>query len=192
MIPSDVPILDWDTIGSPGMGEWHDVMTITLQELLADPYMAEVIEGRWSTFDAFDEEQRARLWQKFRARFDWREIGILPIRRWLDRLIGVLNEVMPKYKHLYKVLADGASVLTDRDEYHKSRDVYSTFPQTALGGSNQDYASSGNDREYETVRDYGLLDVSERMRDYNDVDVLVLNELEPLFTCLMSTTMPYL
>lgn len=192
MIPSDVPILDWDTISSPGMGEWHDVMTITLQELLADPYMAEVIEGRWETFDAFDEEQRARLWQKFRARFDWREIGILPIKRWLDRLIGVLNEVMPKYKHLYQVLADGASVLTDRDEYHKSRDVYSTFPQTALGGSNQDYASSGTDREYETVRDYGLLDVSDRMRDYNDVDVLVLNELEPLFTCLMSTTMPYL
>lgn len=192
MIPSDVPILDWDTISSPGMGEWHDVMTITLQELLADPYMSEVVEGRWATFDAFDEEQRARLWQKFRARFDWREIGILPIRRWLDRLIGVLNEVMPKYKHLYKVLADGASVLTDRDEYHKSRDVYSTFPQTALGGSNQDYASSGTDREYETVRDYGLLDVSDRMRNYNDVDVLVLNELEPLFTCLMSTTMPYL
>lgn len=192
MIPSDVPILDWDTISSPGMGEYHDTMTITLQELLADPYMSEVIGGRWATFDAFDEEQRARLWQKFRARFDWREIGILPIRRWIDRLIGVLNEVMPKYKHLYKVLADGASVLTDRDEYHKSRDVYSTFPQTALGGSNQDYASSGTDREYETVRDYGLLDVSERMRDYNDVDVLVLNELEPLFTCLMSTTMPYL
>lgn len=192
MIPSDVPILDWDTISSPGMGEWHDVMTITLQELLADPYMAEIIEGRWANFDAFDEEQRARLWQKFRARFDWREIGILPIRRWLDRLIGVLNEVMPKYKHLYQVLADGASVLTDRDEYHKSRDVYSTFPQTALGGSNQDYASSGTDREYETVRDYGLLDVSDRMRNYNDVDVLVLNELEPLFTCLMSTTMPYL
>lgn len=192
MIPSDVPILDWDTISSPGMGEWHDVMTITLQELLADPYMAEVIEGRWAAFDAFDEEQRARLWQKFRARFDWREIGILPIRRWLDRLVGVLNEIMPKYKHLYRVLADGASVLTDRDEYHKSRDVYSTFPQTALGGSNQDYASSGTDREYETIRDYGLLDVSDRMRDYNDVDVLVLNELEPLFTCLMSTTMPYL
>lgn len=192
MIPSDVPILDWAIISSPGMGEWHDVMTITLQELLADPYMAEVIEGRWATFDAFDEEQRARLWQKFRARFDWREIGILPIRRWLDRLIGVLNEVMPKYKHLYQVLADGASVLTDRDEYHKARDVYSTFPQTALGGSNQDYASSGSDREYETVRDYGLLDVSDRMRNYNDVDVLVLNELEPLFTCLMSTTMPYL
>ena len=191
MLP-DVPMLDWDEVGSPGFGEWHDTMTITLQELLADPYMAEVIEGRWATFDAFDEEQRARLWQKFRARFDWREIGILPIRRWLDRLVGVLNEIMPKYKHLYRVLADGASVLTDRDEYHKSRDVYSTFPQTALGGSNQDYASSGTDREYETIRDYGLLDVSDRMRDYNDVDVLVLNELEPLFTCLMSTTMSYL
>lgn len=192
MIPSDMTMLDWDEVSSPGMGEWHDVITITLQELLADPYMAEVIEGRWATYDAFDEVQRARLWQKFRARFDWREIGILPIRRWLDRLISVLNEGAPKWNNLYGLLASGASVLTERDEYHKSRDVYSTFPQTALGGSNQDYASSGNDREYETVREYGLLDVMDRMRDYNDVDVMILDALEPLFTCLMSTTIPYM
>ena len=192
MVIPDIQLLDWGEMEQPGPGEFHDVVTITLQELLEDPYMSEVIEGRWATFDAYDEEQRERLWTKFRARFDWREIGILPIRRWLDRLIGKLNEIMPKYKHLYKVLDDGASVLTDRDEYHKSRDVYSTFPQTALGGSNQDYASSGTDREYETVRDFGLLEVSERMRSYDDVDVLILNELEQLFSCLVSTTIPYM
>jgi hypothetical protein len=187
---SDIEPLDWENVEQPGEPEYHDVMTIELQQLLSDPYMYEVIQARWQTFDAYDEEQRTRLWQKFRARFDWREIGVLPIRKWLDRLIARLNEIMPKYKALYTAIADGITPMTASDEWHKGRDVYSSFPQTALGGSNQDYASSGNDREHETVRSYGLLDVAERMKAYNDVDVMVLDELEPLFVCLISTTIP--
>lgn len=187
---NDIEPLDWEDVEQPGEPEYHDVMTIELQQLLSDPYMYEVIQARWQTFDAYDEEQRTRLWQKFRARFDWREVGILPIRKWLDRLIARLNEVMPKYKPLYAAIADGITPMVAYDEWHKGRDVYSSFPQTALGGSNQDYASSGNDREHETIRSYGLLDVAERMKAYNDVDVMVLDELEPLFVCLISTTIP--
>ena len=188
----DIQLLDWESVADPGVPEYHDTMTITLQELLDDPYLYDVVQQRWQTFDAYDEEQRTRLWSKFRARFDWREIGILPIRRWLDRLMGTLNEIMPKYKPIYAAIEAGTTVMTDWDEWHKGRDVYSTFPQTALGGSNQDYASSGNDREHETIRDYGLLDVAERISAYNDVDVMVLDDLERLFTCLVSTTIPYM
>lgn len=189
---SDVPFLDWDEVQDPGAPEYHDAMTITLQELLEDPYLYDVVQERWSTFDAYDDAQRLRLWQKFRGRFDWREIGILPIRKWLDRLIAKLNEVMPKYKPLYAAIDSGISVMTDWDEWHKGRDVYSTFPQTALGGSNQDYASSGNDREHETVRDRGMLDVAERIGEYRDVDAMILDDLEPLFACLVSTTIAYM
>lgn len=189
---NDLPYLDWDEIQDPGAPEYHDVMTITLQELLDDPYMSEVIMANWDTFDAYDKAQRLRLWTKLRGRFDWREIGILPIRKWLDRLIATLNEIMPKYKPLYSAIDAGISTMTDWDEWHKGRDVYSSFPQTALGGADQDYASSGNDREHETVRDFGLLDVGERIADYSDVDAMILNELEPLFSCLMSTTIPYM
>ena len=188
----DIQLLDWESVADPGVPEYHDTMTITLQELLDDPYLYDVVQQRWQTFDAYDEEQRTRLWSKFRARFNWREIGILPIRRWLDRLMGTLNEVMPKYKPIYAAIEAGTTVMTDWDEWHKGRDVYSTFPQTALGGSNQDYASSGNDREHETIRDYGLLDVAQRISAYNDVDVMVLDDLERLFTCLVSTTIPYM
>lgn len=188
----DIQLLDWESVSDPGIPEYHDTMTITLQEILDDPYLYDVVQQRWQTFDAYDEEQRTRLWAKFRARFDWREIGILPMRRWLDRLIATLNEVMPKYKPIYAAIEAGTTVMTDWDEWHKGRDVYSTFPQTALGGSNQDYASSGNDREHETIRDYGLLDVAERISAYNDVDVMVLDDLERLFTCLVSTTIPYM
>ena len=188
----DIQLLDWESVADPGVPEYHDTMTITLQELLDDPYLYDVVQQRWQTFDAYDEEQRTRLWSKFRARFDWREIGILPIRRWLDRLMGTLNEIMPKYKPIYAAIEAGTTVMTDWDEWHKGRDVYSTFPQTALGGSNQDYASSGNDREHETIRDYGLFDVAQRISAYNDVDVMVLDDLERLFTCLVSTTIPYM
>lgn len=189
---SNVPFLDWDEVQDPGAPEYHDAMTITLQELLEDPYLYDVVHERWSTFDAYDDAQRLRLWTKFRGRFDWREIGILPIRKWLDRLIAKLNEVMPKYKPLYAAIDSGISVMTDWDEWHKGRDVYSTFPQTALGGSNQDYASSGNDREHETVRDHGMLDVAERIGEYRDIDAMILDDLEPLFACLVSTTIAYM
>lgn len=37
------------------------------------------------------------------------------------------------------------------DVYYKSRNIYSDFPQTLLAGHNQDYASSGNDSEYEKI-----------------------------------------
>lgn len=184
--------LDWDELSQAGTDEWHDAITITLQELLQDPGILEEMETRWESFDAYDEEQRARLWTKLRARFDWREVGILPLRRWMDRLFARLNECMPKYKPLYAAIDSGVSVMTDSDEWHKSRDVFSTFPQTALGGANQDYASSGTDREHETVRDRGLLDVAERLRTYSDIDAMILDELDPCFMCIMSTTLPYL
>lgn len=189
---SDIGYLDIEALESAGAPEYHDVMTITLQEIMETQGLSDELLRRWASFDAFDDAQRSRLWTKFRGRFDWREIGILPIRRWLDRLVAKLNEVMPKYKPLYQAIADGATPLTDSDEYHKGRDVYSTFPQTALGGSNQDYATSGNDREYETVREFGLLALAEKIKSYNDVDVMVLDELEPLFSCLMSTTIAYM
>ena len=154
---------------------------------------AGVLSEAWfCTFDYFTEEQAHRLWKKFLGRYQFRELGILPPGRWKLRCIAVLNEVMPKYQALYQALADGASPMTASDEYHKARDVFSSFPQTALGGSNQDYASSGTDREYETIRDYGLMELSERIDRYNDVDVLVLNELERLFMGIATTSIAWM
>ena len=168
---------------------YWSALSITVGELME----VDVITHDWFvTFDSYDEEQADRLWSKFVGRYQFREIGIIPPGRWKLRFIAKLNEIMPKYKLLYKAIDDGISVVTDFDEWHKSRDVYSTFPQTALGGSNEDYASSGNDREYETVRDYGLLDVAERMRAYNDVDVLILDELDTLFMAVRSTSIPWM
>lgn len=186
----DLPYLDLEEVEGPGIPEYHDALTITLMELIETGVLTEDGE-RWQGWDAYDDEQRARMWQKLRGRFDYREIGVLPVRRFLDRLFARMNEAMPKLKPLYQAIEGGASLLTDRDEWHKSRDVFSTFPQTALGGSNEDYASSGTDREYETVKDYGLLEAQRLIEQYNDVDVMLLDAMEPVFSVLHTTTVSF-
>lgn len=176
-----------------GYDEWDRKYWSALSIEVGELMDAEIVTHDWFVnFDAFDTEQADRLWQKFVGRYQFREIGILPPKKWMLRVIAKLNEIMPKYKPLYQAIADGITTMTDYDEWHKARDIFSTFPQTALGGSNEDYASSGNDREYETVRDYGLLDVGERIGAYNDVDAMILDELEPLFMCIRSTAIPWM
>lgn len=168
---------------------YWSALSITVGELMD----AGMVTQEWfTTFDAYDATQAERLWTKFVGRFQFREIGILPPKRWMLRTIAKLNEIMPKYKPMYQAIANGITTLTDYDEWHKRRDVFSTFPQTALGGSNQDYASSGTDQEYETVRDYGLLDAAERLDTYNDVDVMILNDLEILFMSVRTTSVPWM
>lgn len=187
-VPSDIETFELGTYDEWDRRYWS-AMTVTVGELMD----AGIVTKDWFvTFDAYSDEQAARLWDKFVGRFQFREIGILPPGRWKLRLTAKLNEIMPKYKPVYQAIDDGITIMTDYDEWHKSRDVFSSFPQTALGGANEDYASSGNDREYETVRDYGLLDVSERLDNYNDVDVMVLNELDTLFMLIATTSIPWM
>lgn len=188
MMSNDIEPFELESYNEFDRTYWNG-LSISVGELTD----AGVINETWfSTFDYFDEEQAHRLWQKFLGRYQFRELGILPPGRWKLRCIALLNEIMPKYKYLYQAIADGASPMMESDEYHKGRDVYSAFPQTALGGSNQDYASSGNDREYETIRDYGLMELSDRIDRYNDVDVLVLNELDKLFMAINTTSIPWM
>lgn len=168
---------------------YWSAMSITVGELMD----AGIVTKSWfMTFDAYDANQAETLWTKFVGRYQFREIGILPPKRWMLRTIAKLNEVMPKYKPMYQAIADGITTMTDYDEWHKSRDIYSSFPQTALGGANEDYASSGNDREYETVRDYGLLDAGARIRAYNDVDTMILDDLDVLFMSIRTTAVPWM
>ena len=185
---NDLPLLDWDAMQQPGPYEEHGVTTISVHQLMLDNI---VNEDWWSEWSAYSDEVRYRLWKKFIGRFEFREIGILPPGRWLQRCLAKLDEIAPKYAPMYAAVDNGNTVMTAYDEWHKGRDVRSSFPQTAIAG-NQDYASSGTDVEHETVRDYGMLDVGERIAAYNDIDVMILNELEPLFIPLVSTTIPYL
>lgn len=165
--------------------EWHSVTAITLGQLVESGfYDPEDPSWKW---DAYSDEQYSRLCSKFVARYYLREIGITPPGQWKREYIRILNEVMPKYKALYKAIEDGANVLSASDRYGKSRNIYSDFPATMLGGSNQDYASNGTDREYEDVEVGPFMETAEALAErYNDVDVLVLRELAQLFSSLMT------
>ena len=192
-MPYDIDYLDGDTVnGFPK--EYNGVFgdkffttdTIQLYELTecgaVDPYSWE--------WDAFDAEQKKRLTDKFVARYLYRDIGIVPPGRWEHEVVRKLNEIMPKYKPLYQRLKEGYTTLDTGSEYEKKRYVFSEFPQTALSGTTQDYATNGRTDERETVRNGDFLDIANKIRyDYADVDCMILDELECMFSCLLSVSM---
>lgn len=164
--------------------DFHAIVTITLGELINLGWV-NWTEDSWK-WDSYNDEQYARLCKKIENRFWTREIGILPPGEWKRTYIRKMNEIMPKYKLLYAALDSGIDILQDSDTYHKERNVFSDYPQTRLGG-NQDYASSGTDREYETVIDGSPLDKIEQFADrYRDVDLMILEDLEVIFSSLVT------
>ena len=139
-------------------------------------------------WDSYNFEQYSRLCGKILERFRFRDIGIIPYRRWRYAYVRRMNEIMPKYKLLYAA-AEEADVLQTGRDYGKSRYLRSDMPQTRLDGANQDYASSIDDQEHETVHDGDYLDKFQQIAErYNDIDVLILDELESLFSCLMTVS----
>lgn len=165
--------------------DWNSVMSISLGELVDYGFID--FSSEKYDFDSYNDEQRNRFWEKFLARYRFRDISITPPEKWRLRLIAVLNEVMPKYKFLYKALEDGKTPLMAGDEYHKRREIRSDFPQTQLSGQ-EDYASEGNDLEYETIHEADFIETADRIaRSYRDVDVMLLDECERLFSQIYST-----
>lgn len=163
--------------------DYHSVYTIQLCELINDGWI-DFKSSDWD-FDYYDLEQRNRLWKKFERRFYYREIGILPPGRWKWELLRKLDEIMPKYKPLYKMLEEGQNILQHYGEYGKSRNIFSDFPQTMLGG-NEDYASNGTDREHEEIYLGDWIDQLEKIKHYDDIDVMILKELETMFSCMFT------
>lgn len=180
-----IPIEDFVPCESP---DYHAVFTVQLCELINIEGGIDFTDGSWE-FDYYDEEQRDRFWEKFKKRFYWREIGILPASRWKWELLRKLNEIMPKYKPAYEALANGQNILQKYGEYGKSRNVFSEFPQTQLSGLNQDYATNGTDREHEEIYLGDWMEQIARLKNYNDIDVMILNELETMFSVFSTVSM---
>ena len=165
--------------------DFHAVVTIKLGELIEAKFY-DPNDPTW-VWDYYNEEQYQRLCNKFIARYWDREIGILPPGEWKRSYIRKLNEIMPKYKKLYEI-ADGMDTMQIEREYGKDRKIISEFPQTLLG-NNEDYASHGADDEYEKVKEGDpverIIDMAER---YRDIDVMILDDLEMLFSCFISVS----
>lgn len=155
-------------------------------ELIRDGY---VVWGEpdWM-WDYYDIKQYWRVTEKIERRYYHREIGIIPPGAWRLEFIRTMNEIMPKYKLAYKAL-EGADLMRVGDDYGKSRVVASDFPATQLNGADNDYASDASDREYEDVHEGDFLERVEALKRYDDIDKQIVDELEPLFSCLFTVAL---
>lgn len=170
--------------------DFHAVYSIQLCELIEGGWI-DFSDESWD-FDSYqregvenDREQRDRLWKKFEARYYWREIGIMPPGQWKWEVLRKLNEIMPKYKYAYKLLDENVDILQTYAEYGKSRNIYSEFPQTMLG-NNEDYASTGTDKQHENIYLGNWIDTMNKLKSYDDVDVMILKELETFFSTMFT------
>ena len=171
--------------------EYHQVMSITLGELLV-PGGIDWASDEWSWREsAYDDVQYARCCRKIENRYYDREIGVLPAGRWRRHFLRLIAEFMPVLIPLYQ-LADGnpGMFLSDADTWHKMRAVFSDFPATQLQ-TGQDYASNATDTQYETVVNGNYIDKIKAIRqnDYVDIDVLLLEHLEECFSPLWTVNL---
>lgn len=171
--------------------EYHQVMTITLGELLV-PGGIDWTSNEWSWREsAYDDTQYTRCCRKIENRYYDREIGVLPASRWKRHFLRLIDEIMPALKPLYAAVDGNAGVmLTDMDTWHKMRTVFSDFPATQLA-ENQDYASNATDNQYETIANGNFMDKIAHIKqgDYVDIDVLLLDHLEECFSPLWTVNL---
>ena len=166
------------------ISDWHAVNTICVGELIEAGFLDWEDES-WH-WDAYNDEQYERVCEKFNNRFFKREIECETPGDWKREILSKFNLVMPKYSKLYAIMDDAKLnrkdlILQDKNKYGKRRDINSSFPQTQLG-NNSDYASSGKDNEYEDIENGNFLEkFLEFANDYDDIDVLLLNEFENYF-----------
>lgn len=164
--------------------DYHAVVTIQLCELVEDGFCDEHLTGwEWPSYSA---EQDTRLREKLVDHYWYREISLVPPGIWMHEFVRRMREIMPKYIPLYKLMAESPELYGGSSEWYKGRDIFSDFPQTQLSGDNGDYASSGNDREFQRIRQGDVIDTAKRLTDYNDVDLMIVNDMSPLFSCLFT------
>lgn len=168
-----------------GRYEQHDVVTITLGELIESgvfDWSNEMLD--WSSA-AYDDNQYSRVCAYFNERFYYREISMLPFKQWANYLHRKLvYELMPKYKPLYERISEGINPFQVSDEYYKERAIDSSYPETLLS-ANADYITDGRDIEHEKQVEARIPEmVVEYAESFKMTDELMLDELEVMFVSM--------
>ena len=173
---------EWPELLEP---EYHNsITTLTLCEL-HDNGIFDLFDGTW-IWPKYSDEQDAKLRTKIYEHFKYRDISLTPFKLWRDEFLRTMREIMPKYIYLYRTLENNPDLIGASSEYYKSRNIYSDFPQTMLAGRNQDYASTGSDMEFERIRQADIIEIAKRLQDYDDIDLLICKEIDPMFSCILS------
>ena len=165
--------------------DFHATQTITLGELLHDGVIVwDLPELKW---DSYDEKQFWRVSEKVQEHYWDRELGVLPVRSWMREYKRKMNELMPKLKPAYAALEDpNFNFMQNSDSYSKGRTVGSSFPATQLK-PNQDYASGASDSENETVNEGNYYLSVERLKDYDDLDFVLVKHVDSLFSSIWTS-----
>lgn len=169
--------------------DWHAVATVTLAEL-ADSRIVDLNDGTWS-WPKYSDAQDRRLRERILAHFWNREICMTPVGRWKREFLRVMREIMPKYVPLYRIIAEEPERFGASSSYNKSRMINSDYPQAQLSGRTGDYASTGMDNEGQRVQADDIMDVMRKVREYDDVDAAICEELETLFSPFFTTSIGY-
>lgn len=166
--------------------DFHAVVTIQLCELIDTGFCDDELTG-WK-WPKYSDEQDAELRNKIVEHYYFREIALAPPPVWKHEFIRKMKEIMPKYIPLYKLMDESPELFGGNSEYYKSRDMFSNFPQSELKGD-EDYASSGTDREFQRIKQDDIINIAKRLEDYEDIDLRIIDDIEPLFSCLFTVNM---
>lgn len=163
--------------------DFHATITISLGELLYGGWDW----GKNEYFPEFTQVNRTRLNKKIEDHYYFREICQTPPGRFKKFLVRKLNEVLPKYNEIYKLIAAGRfDLLRIQTTNSKGRSIYSEYPQTQIQG-NGDYATNANDNAGTTLNDGASVGmIVDYAKYYNDIDVMILNEINVCFLSLLS------
>lgn len=165
--------------------QYYATTTIVLGELYEDG-LIDFTADEWK-FPQYSDEQHERLCNLIIDHYYERDICCVPLKNWRRQFTRKMREIMPKYIQLYKALDENDGQISASSEWYKSRNIVSDFPQTQLSG-NEDYASMGTDHQYERLHSMSALDLADALRNYDDVDYMIIKEIEPLFSCLMTVS----
>lgn len=181
-----IPSIDIEEFDNwTGHYEQHDVVTITLGELVeSNVFDWSKPMLNWESA-AYDDEQYKRICAYFIDRFYYREISMLPFKQWANFLKRKLvYELMPKYIPVYDRVKQGINPFQDSDEYYKNRTIDSAYPETLLS-ENADYITEGKDEEFERLKEGNITDqMTKYSSTFKGVDELLLDELEIMFVSL--------
>lgn len=171
------PVNVSDPFDAPGISkEFHDSVSVSLGELIEGGFFSwNDPKFDWSG-SAHSPEQFERVCKGFELAFYYREIGILPPKRWANKVLYTFEYILcPKYNRAYDALED-VNILTVSDKYGKSREVHSDYPETLLS-DNSDYLSTGRDAQHEDVETGNPVELYERFRDsWIDIDNAMISE----------------
>lgn len=164
---------------------YHADLIISFGELL-EAGVIDWQKEKWQ-WNAYNEEQFKRCCDLIENIYFTRELRFSPIELWRKRFIAKANLLMQKLKPVYEFLEDEPNFFQNEHEYEKERNIESAFPQTMLSG-NSDYASAGQDKERELIKDGNTTDILNYLYEtYVSPDEFFVNGLEPLFLQTFTT-----